>query len=206
MTFVKKLTLLLGVVMAAAALAGPATASAYSNWTATNIQGEYDTEWAYTELEGRYKFTPAFDSNPAYGSFQCDVKMPMVVGQGKTPEAWIGDPEITNPQTCEGQGRWSGCQLDDASFQFGENLLSPSALLGNYSHETDLSGCSFGYSADAALEEVEMQPTVNAQGELVSIQLSGSTPNWAGGVLYELGTFTISEELPEGELGVIGLE
>jgi len=200
MTLVKKLTLLLGVVMAAAALAGPATASAYSNWTVTNSESEL----AYTELEGNYRFTPTFASQmPAWGSFECPVKMFMYV-EDNASEAMIGDPEITNPQNCGGTGHWTGCQLDEVAFVFGGNWLTPSALVESYEHKAYLTGCKVPWTA-AELEEVDMQPTVNAEGELVSIHLSG-TSYVGGGAEYEFGTFTISDELPEGELGVIGLE
>jgi hypothetical protein len=208
----KKLLMMISTALLALAFAVPASASAYTDWT---VNGESELESSsYEEFSGKFRLSPLITQGPASGSyFKCDATF--------TVEAypiWEEGPaqgRITyfkfDTESCEGVGIWQNCKgaepytqnFSGAQIDMSASPPSLSRPNGGISYKMALQGCGGEWFNSPNIENpVEITPTLNEQGRIVSLKLDGES---GAGIPCPFGTFDATGKYLE-EYGELGLE
>ncbi|HEV7771307.1 MAG TPA: hypothetical protein VGO66_11705 [Solirubrobacterales bacterium] len=200
----KKVLLL---VVALAALALPASASAYSTWTiggspipeGFTIGEEYEGNFSWVEWSGG-------KSHPV---FSCEVRLGIYAQthEGGAQQAWVSKFE-RDPEKCEGYYNYNGCVINTMTNNFSSGwdvtlnagtprITSPSGFVEIADTFVYPGSCpTTGKSAQWGNESspLSLVPTVDKNGNITQIALEGQTTK--GIVNYTFGPLTRVSSFP----------
>jgi hypothetical protein len=190
---IKKTMLLAMAAAAIAAFAIPASASAYTNWTANGVTlGAEET--AVETYEGFLTFTTPTPAVPVHSTFGCQVTAKIHV-EGNTGKVTQFSPTTS---TCEGTGVFAGCKLksDTSTVPWTTHFTPTDIDVTAVKFTNAYEGCAVAGS-ELEFPSITMIPTLSPK-RILSWHVSGTASNK---VTVASGTVTAEKATP-----VLGLE
>jgi hypothetical protein len=194
----KKVLLL---VVALAALALPASASAYSTWTENGEGIAEGNEFSQTYTVQKHSYFPYW---PSYDRIRCQVSIQITATGGEVPSLTTARISQFNeqPGTCETAGLFVNCDISNpknniaegwnvshGSPMLVENAGGESIIMSRKIVDVEPHECYYpGKSGQTYQIPLEFIPTVNGEGEITEVMLKGLTEQ---GVQYDWGPFVV---------------